>query len=72
MVGRTVEVLLERVGRHPGQLAGKTPYLQAVQIETESNQIGDRVQVVIERAGSNSLFGRKAGPDEVPRKGLAA
>jgi tRNA-2-methylthio-N6-dimethylallyladenosine synthase len=72
MVGRTVEVLLERVGRHPGQLAGKTPYLQAVQIETESNQIGDRVQVVIERAGSNSLFGRKAGPDEAPRKGLAA
>ncbi len=72
MVGRTVEVLLERVGRHPGQLAGKTPYLQAVQIETETNQIGDRVQVVIERAGSNSLFGRKAGPDEVPRKGLAA
>ncbi|POR50491.1 tRNA-i(6)A37 thiotransferase enzyme MiaB [Bosea psychrotolerans] len=72
MVGRTVEVLLERVGRHPGQLAGKTPYLQAVQIETESNQIGDRVQVVIERAGSNSLFGRKAGPDEVPSKELAA
>ena len=63
MVGRTVEVLLERVGRHPGQLAGKTPYLQAVQIETEANQIGDQVQVVIERAGSNSLFGRKA---EVP------
>jgi tRNA-2-methylthio-N6-dimethylallyladenosine synthase len=72
MVGRTVEVLLERVGRHPGQLAGKTPYLQAVQIETESNQIGDRLQVVIERAGSNSLFGRKAGPDEGPRKELAA
>lgn len=64
MVGRTVEVLLERVGRHPGQLAGKSPYLQAVQIETEANQIGDRVQVVIERAGSNSLFGRKAGAAE--------
>ncbi|CAN5208813.1 tRNA (N6-isopentenyl adenosine(37)-C2)-methylthiotransferase MiaB [soil metagenome] len=61
MVGRTVEVLLERAGRHPGQLAGKSPYLQAVQIETDANQIGDRVQVVIERAGSNSLFGRKAG-----------
>ena len=60
MVGRTVEVLLERVGRHEGQLAGKTPWLQAAQIETETNQIGDRVQVVIERAGSNSLFGRLA------------
>jgi tRNA-2-methylthio-N6-dimethylallyladenosine synthase len=68
MVGRSVEVLLERAGRHPRQLAGKTPYLQAVQIETDANQIGDRVQVVIERAGSNSLFGRLAEAD----KGLAA
>ncbi len=65
MVGRTVSVLLERAGRHPGQLAGKSPYLQAVQIETETNQIGDTVQVVIERAGSNSLFGRKA-EDQTP------
>ena len=60
MVGRTVDVLLERAGRHPGQLAGKSPYLQAVQIETETNQIGEIVKVVIQRAGSNSLFGRKA------------
>ena len=62
MVGRTVEVLLERAGRHPGQIAGKTPYLQAVQIESETHRIGDRVMVTIERAGSNSLFGRAVGP----------
>ncbi|MGO4737603.1 tRNA (N6-isopentenyl adenosine(37)-C2)-methylthiotransferase MiaB [Bosea sp. 2KB_26] len=65
MVGRTVDVLLERVGRHPGQLAGKSPYLQAVQIDTKTNQIGDMVRVLIERAGSNSLFGREAGPEEL-------
>jgi tRNA-2-methylthio-N6-dimethylallyladenosine synthase len=58
MVGRTVEVLLERTGRHPGQLAGKTPYMQAVQIESATLRIGDRVLALIERAGSNSLFGR--------------
>jgi tRNA-2-methylthio-N6-dimethylallyladenosine synthase len=58
IVGRTVEVLLERTGRHPGQLAGKTPYMQAVQIESAAYRIGDRVMVEIERAGSNSLFGR--------------
>lgn len=65
MVGRTVEVLMERAGRHPGQLAGKSPYLQAVQIETQANRIGDMVQVVIERAGSNSLFGRAASQGDL-------
>jgi tRNA-2-methylthio-N6-dimethylallyladenosine synthase len=72
MVGRTVGVLLEREGRHPGQLAGKSPYLQAVQIEGQANRIGDIVRVVIERAGSNSLFGRKAGPQDGATEGLAA
>jgi len=67
MVGRTVEVLLERAGRHPGQIAGKTPYMQAVQIESATHRIGERVAVLIERAGSNSLFGRA-----VERSDLAA
>ncbi|MCP4560905.1 MAG: tRNA (N6-isopentenyl adenosine(37)-C2)-methylthiotransferase MiaB [Bosea sp.] len=67
MVGRTVEILIERNGRHPGQLAGKTPYMQAVQIESATHRIGDRVMVLIERAGSNSLFGRA-----VEQPGLAA
>ena len=31
MVGRTLEVLFEKPGRHPGQIAGKSPYLQPVQ-----------------------------------------
>ena len=67
MVGRTVEILIERNGRHPGQIAGKTPYMQAVQIESATHRIGDRVLVLIERAGSNSLFGRA-----VDQPGLAA
>ncbi|CAN7690652.1 tRNA (N6-isopentenyl adenosine(37)-C2)-methylthiotransferase MiaB [Bosea sp. LjRoot237] len=67
MVGRTVEILIERAGRHPGQLAGKTPYMQAVQIESATHRIGDRVLALIERAGSNSLFGRA-----VERPDLAA
>lgn len=72
MVGRTVDVLLERVGRHPGQLAGKSPYLQAVQIESDANQIGDIVRVTIERAGSNSLFGRLAEAEVAGGKDMAA
>jgi tRNA-2-methylthio-N6-dimethylallyladenosine synthase len=60
-VGRTVDVLLEKPGRHPGQLAGKSPYLQPVQIDGGPHRVGDVVQVRIDRAGSNSLFGTAAG-----------
>ncbi len=60
-VGRTLDVLLEKPGRHPGQMAGKSPYLQAVQIEGGFS-IGEIVPVRIVRAGSNSLFGEAAGP----------
>ncbi len=33
MVGRTLDVLFEKRGRHAGQIAGKTPYLQPVQVD---------------------------------------
>jgi tRNA-2-methylthio-N6-dimethylallyladenosine synthase len=58
-VGRILDVLLERPGRHPGQVAGKSPYLQAVQIEGD-HRIGAIVPVRIVRTGSNSLFGEAA------------
>jgi len=60
-VSRTMDVLLEKPGRHPGQLAGKSPYLQPVQIDGGPHRVGDVVQVRIDRAGSNSLFGTAAG-----------
>ena len=59
-VGRVVDVLFEKPGRHPGQLAGKSPYLQAVQIETDSYKVGDVARVRITSLGSNSLFGDAA------------
>ncbi len=59
-VGRDVDVLFEKPGRHPGQLAGKSPYLQAVQIETDRYKVGDVARVRITSAGSNSLFGDAA------------
>ncbi|MGO4570730.1 tRNA (N6-isopentenyl adenosine(37)-C2)-methylthiotransferase MiaB [Microvirga sp. 2TAF3] len=62
-VGQTLDVLLEKPGRHPGQMAGKSPYLQPVQFESDAHHIGEIVTVRIVRAGSNSLFGEwvKAG-----------
>jgi len=72
MIGRTVDVLLERAGRHPGQLAGKSPYLQAVQIDSDTNRIGDIVRVRIEEKSTNSLFGRKLDAEGDERKEMAA
>ncbi len=72
MIGRTVDVLLERAGRHPGQLAGKSPYLQAVQIDSDTNRIGDIVRVRIEEKSTNSLFGRKLDAEDDERKEMAA
>ncbi|WP_414472537.1 tRNA (N6-isopentenyl adenosine(37)-C2)-methylthiotransferase MiaB [Microvirga sp. M2] len=63
-VGQTLDVLLEKPGRHPGQMAGKSPYLQAVQFETDSHRIGDIVTVRITQAGSNSLFGEVVQPGD--------
>jgi tRNA-2-methylthio-N6-dimethylallyladenosine synthase len=38
-------------------MAGKSPYLQAVQFESDRHRIGEIVTVRITQAGSNSLFG---------------
>ncbi|GEP01635.1 tRNA-2-methylthio-N(6)-dimethylallyladenosine synthase [Methylobacterium haplocladii] len=56
-VGSIVEVLVEKAGRHPGQVAGKTPHLLMVQFEAPVSTIGTLQRVRIVRCGSNSLFG---------------
>ena len=57
-VGREVDVLFEKAGRHKGQIAGKTPYLQPVHVERREAAIGDICSVLITSAGPNSLAGR--------------
>ncbi len=56
-VGRTVEVLFEKLGRHDGQIAGKSPYMQAVHVEGDEREIGRLRPVKIVAAGPNSLSG---------------
>ena len=56
-VGRTLDILLERPGRHAGQLTGKTPYLQQVQVDGSRHLVGDIVPVTIVATAPNSLFG---------------
>ena len=56
-VGRRFEVLFERRGRHPGQLAGRSPYLLPVQVIAPESMIGEIADVAISGVGANSLFG---------------
>jgi tRNA-2-methylthio-N6-dimethylallyladenosine synthase len=57
LVGQRLPVLIERKGRKPGQIAGRSPYLQAVHGEGPEHLIGDIVAVDIVSAGPNSLTG---------------
>ena len=59
-VGRTLPVLFERPGRHPGQLVGRTPYLQAVHVDAPSSMLGTLQEVEIGAAFPHSLAGRLA------------
>jgi tRNA-2-methylthio-N6-dimethylallyladenosine synthase len=55
--GRSFEVLFEKPGRLPGQIVGRSPYLQPVQVMAPSSLIGEIATVGITGVGSNSLFG---------------
>ncbi len=58
MVGREVSVLLEKPGRMPGQMVGKSEYLHAVHVTDPTLGIGDLVRLKIVESGPNSLAGR--------------
>jgi tRNA-2-methylthio-N6-dimethylallyladenosine synthase len=60
-IGRTLPVLLERPGRHPGQVVGRSPYLQAVHLPAGTAGFGDIIDVMIDAVGSNSLSAHSAG-----------
>ena len=55
-VGRAIEVLLEKPGRLPEQLVGRSPYLQAVQVMAPATLIGSVRRVAVTEVGRNSLF----------------
>ena len=59
-LGRTLDVLLEKPGRHPGQIVGRSPFLQPVQVTAPREMIGEIVAVPVTAVGTNSLFGALA------------
>jgi tRNA-2-methylthio-N6-dimethylallyladenosine synthase len=50
-------VLLEKPGRRPGQLVGRTPYAQAVHVEADAAMLGRMVDVRLDDLGRFSLKG---------------
>jgi len=55
-VGVDTQVLIERKGRHEGQMIGRSPWLQSVHVETEALP-GDLVDLTLVAAGPNSMTG---------------
>ncbi|MGE0596893.1 MAG: tRNA (N6-isopentenyl adenosine(37)-C2)-methylthiotransferase MiaB [Hyphomonadaceae bacterium] len=63
-IGRAMPVLVSGRGRRPGQMHGRSPYLQAVHFEDTLSRPGDIVSVAIVGASQNSLAGARAGGSE--------
>lgn len=57
LVGRDLPVLFTGRGRHPGQIVGRSPYLQPVHVTGAAELIGREVATRIDRAHPNSLAG---------------
>lgn len=57
VIGRQCEILLERKGKYPGQLIGKSPWLQSAHIDALGINIGDMLRIDITQAGHSSITG---------------
>jgi tRNA-2-methylthio-N6-dimethylallyladenosine synthase len=58
-VGRDLPVLFEKPGRHPGQIIGRSPFLQAVHCDGPLDRIGAVETTRIIGSAHNSLTGRR-------------
>ncbi|MEA2835528.1 MAG: tRNA-2-methylthio-N6-dimethylallyladenosine synthase [Bradyrhizobium sp.] len=61
-VGTTVDVLFERPARNPGQIVGRTAYLQPAHVIASPEIIGRVLPVTIESLERYSLLGRLVAP----------
>jgi tRNA-2-methylthio-N6-dimethylallyladenosine synthase len=53
--GRVIDVLVTHAGRRPGQLGGRSPYLQAIHFDGPMTLLGEVVPVKITHTSTNSL-----------------
>ena len=55
-VGCDTQILIERRGKHDGQMIGRSPWLQSVHVETDAMP-GDFLNISLVSAGPNSMAG---------------
>jgi tRNA-2-methylthio-N6-dimethylallyladenosine synthase len=60
MIGNTVDVLFERAARNPGQIVGRTAYLQPAHVFAPPDIIGKVLPVAIASLERYSLLGNLA------------
>jgi tRNA-2-methylthio-N6-dimethylallyladenosine synthase len=65
-VGMTFDVLFEKTGRDPGQIVGRSPYLQPVPVIAPQSLIGEIAPVRITQVRTNSLAGALVEMPPVP------
>ena len=56
--GRTLPVLFDRTGKRPGQLLGRTPFMQVAHAEGPARLLGRIVDLAVEDGHANSVAGR--------------
>ena len=54
--GADTQMLIERKGRHAGQMIGRSPWLQSVHVDTDARP-GDMLDVTLVAAGARSMTG---------------
>jgi tRNA-2-methylthio-N6-dimethylallyladenosine synthase len=73
-VGRRLDVLFEKAGRHPGQMVGRSPYLQPVHVAGPAELRGTVAPVDITGTAAHSLYGElvtASRPADAPLPAMA-
>jgi tRNA-2-methylthio-N6-dimethylallyladenosine synthase len=64
--GKSLDVLMEKPARRPGQLVGRSPYLQPIHADGPQSDIGRVKHVIIDAVGTNGLLGHYARARLIP------
>jgi tRNA-2-methylthio-N6-dimethylallyladenosine synthase len=60
LVGKSIDLLIDKPGREPGQMVGRSPWLQPVIVDAAAGGIGDIVKVRIRTVRAGTLYGEVA------------